>query len=245
MTVEQVWQYGAELGAKYYCSSRGGAVCLDEEARSYLIDFGVCNADYDGSLGARDNASYVQYVADGAPVWELSFLGMTYRAFRADLYDFGAFDPGAEPARFGNMGAAERIERDPIDPTAAQPLPLELELRYLPLDALRVAGTQIVMADPDALGDYAAILVSPSGEQTALELFYYTANDALEKIQSAGEPVAAGVAQKINGAIAAVPGGTIAFLDGWISLSGLPAGEYALYLQLNGATYDTGMSLTL
>lgn len=244
MTVEQVWQYGKELGAKYYCSSRSGVICLDETSDSYLVDFGVCAVDYDGSLGVPGNCTYVQYVVDDAPVWELSYLGMTYRAFRGNLYDFGGhFDLTAAPVRHGRMSGSPALDMT-VDLETAEALVLPLEIRMLPYNALRVAGNQIVATPPEGLGRYAVILVDSEGRQTAFDLFYYTAQDSLKKLQKAAEPVAPAAVKQLTEAVAANPDGTTVFLDAWVSTYDLPAGSYQLYLLLNDALFDTGLDVT-
>ena len=47
MTMEQVWQHGKELGAKYFVESMSGVQVLEAEKGAYLLTFAICNAEYD------------------------------------------------------------------------------------------------------------------------------------------------------------------------------------------------------
>ena len=213
MTVEQVWQYGKELGAKYYSNSRSGVIATDEEKNAFFINFGICNTNWDGSLDSNAICTYIQQIENDELVWELAYTGLTYRAFRADPYAVaGNFDLSAQPAWHGSMADSIVLDKAYETENAAE-LSMNAEITDYPFEALRIAGTYVEPADAE-LADYAVILVDANGAQTAFDLHYYTSN---------------------------AEDGTLITLDGWVSTTGLEPGAYDLYLVINGAVCDTGM----
>lgn len=96
MTVEQVWEYGRERGARRYAESMSGVECLDEASETYFITDSGCKAEFDEIPDNEGVRTYMSIVQGGETVWELSEAGYTYRAFRANLYDaLGGFDVSA------------------------------------------------------------------------------------------------------------------------------------------------------
>jgi len=215
MTVEQVWQYGKELGAKYYSNSRSGVIATDEEKNAYFINFGICNSNWDGSKDANPICTYFQQIENDELVWELAYTGMTYRAFRGNPYEMGGnYDVSASAAWFGNPGASIPLEGMVIDTSAAENAFEAAKVSDYPFDAIRIEGSYIEK-DAENLGDYAVVLVDSEGGQHAFDLHYYTSN---------------------------AEGGTLITLDGWVSTAGLADGAYELYLVINGTVCDTGLT---
>ena len=220
MTVEQLWQYGKELGAESFSVAMCGVDILNEENRNYLITHSLCNAAFDPDIengaGFRTQLHMIQ---DGEMVWEMSYqlngvLGTSYRAYRTDLYAAASgYDVHAAGERFGNMGEMQRLDIEADIGNAAE-LPASLSVAAHAFDAIRVSGNYV---DPDAeLGKFAAVLVNEAGEQLAFSLHQFSS---------------------------AVEAGTLVTLDGWISTAGLAAGRYELFLIINDTAFDTGCTV--
>ncbi len=216
MTVEQLWQYGKELGPKYYSNSRSGVICTDEEKEAFFINFGICNTNWDGSLDSNAICTYIQCIEQDQLVWELAYTGLTYRAFRADPYAAGGnYDVHATAKWHGSMGDSIPLEGVWMYSDSYEPLPDYVTIEDYPFEAIRISGSYVEENAAD-LQAYAAVLTDESGEQFTYDLHYYTSN---------------------------AEGGTLVTLDGWISTTGLPAGDYSLFLIINGVPCDTGYSV--
>lgn len=216
MTVEQLWQYGKELGPKYYSNSRSGVICTDEEREAFFINFGICNTNWDGSLDSNAICTYIQCIEQDQLVWELSYTGLTYRAFRADPYAVGGnYDVHAAAKWHGSMGDSIPSENVLMHRDSHEPLPDYVNIMDYPFEAIRISGSYVEESTAD-LQAFAVVFESKSSEQYPYDLHYYTSN---------------------------AEGGTLVTLDGWISTTGLPAGNYGVYLLIDGVSYDTGYSL--
>lgn len=219
MTVEQVWQYGKELGAQYFADSRSGVECIDEATNSYLVNFGICNTNWDGSKDKNAICTYMHHIQNDELVWELAYTGMTYRAFHGAPYAFaGNFDVAAKAQWYGDMSDTPVLEGYAANLENALPLEIQASVTNHPFEAIRIAGTYISEKAADALDSHVVVLADENGNQNAYDLTYYTSN---------------------------AEGGTLITLDAWISTTGLAAGDYAIYLVIDGATYDTGYSVAI
>lgn len=213
MTVEQLWQYGKELGPKYYSNSRSGVICTDEEKDAFFINFGICNTNWDGSLDSNAICTYIQCIEQDQLVWELSYTGLTYRAFRADPYAAGGnYDVHAAAKWYGSMGEPIPVEGVWMYADSSEALPDYVTVEAYPFEAFRVSGSYVEENATD-LQAFRAVLTNDVGEQYSYDLHYYTSN---------------------------ADGGTLVTLDGWISTTGLAEGSYDLYLIINGMVCDTG-----
>lgn len=219
MTIEQVWSYGAQYGAEYYCSVISGVQCLDEANEAYLINYGSVNPDY-GEAPYTENVygTRIQYVVGDELVWEMSMRGGSYRCYRYDPYfNLGGSDVRAAGQWHGDQGVTPELEGVAADLEGARELPEGVTLQLKPFGALNVSG-RCVLQDAQALADSAVVLVDANGVQRAYA-FNYTS--------------------------VAIESGTLVMPKAWVSTNGLPEGTYRIYLLLGGACYDSGVSLNL
>ncbi len=168
-TVEQVWEYGEELGSKYYAGSMSGVQLLDETTMSFLVDFGTCTS------GDRD-VTYIQYLVEGTPIWELEYYGSsTYRAYRYSLYQDCTYDPSVKGNWKGDMGETvelEGVEANLEDCAAAAE---DLSVQLYPYQALYISG-RLPWEGEEGPEEFAVVLVAQDGSQRAYDVAYTTVN---------------------------------------------------------------------
>ena len=211
MTVEQVWSYGKELGPKYYAGHMSGVQLLDEASMSFLVDFGTCTSE-------DREVTYIQYLVEGTPIWELEYYGSTtYRAYRYSLYQDCVYDPSVKASWKGDMGETVELEDVQADCEAAVAAPQGLSVQLFPFDALYFSGS-FSWESENAPEACAVVLVAEDGTQRAYDLAYTTGN---------GQD------------------GLILRPSRWVSVLNLPEGEYGVYLVMEDTTYDTGYDLSL
>ncbi|MDO5423373.1 MAG: aryl-sulfate sulfotransferase [Eubacteriales bacterium] len=116
MTVQQVWSYGKERGAKWYSSFISGASYLSED--NYWITSGGIGYDaeldsYDltvAQVTAGEHHTYLDQVKDGELVYELFLPILTYRSIRMSLYPeedtYSVYERGKY---LGNLGTVPQF----------------------------------------------------------------------------------------------------------------------------------------
>ncbi|MBQ8507883.1 MAG: aryl-sulfate sulfotransferase [Clostridia bacterium] len=222
MTVEQLWQYGKEWGSETFSLAMCGIDILDEESRHYLVAHSLCNAAFDPDIeNGAGFRTQLHMIKDGEMVWEMSYqlnglLGTSYRAYRTDLYEAAAgYDVYAQYESYGDMGRMAQLDTT-ADLANPAAMPDTASVSAYAFQAFRVSGNYIEAAE--MTGEYAVVLVDADGMQTAFDLHNFSSD---------------------------VEGGKLVTLDAWISTVGLDAGEYAVYLVMNGSAYDTGVSVAV
>ena len=210
MAVEQVWDYGKDLGAECYAGSMSGVQCLDAEKGRYLLTFGTC-VDAEG-----ETATHIQLIENDACYWQMDYRGSsTYRGYRYPLYG-GIYTPDVAGAWRGYISETEQLSGIAVDTANASPAPEGVQVTLFPFGAVRFSGGFTVPADVE-LPDYVVALAGEVGEPLCFDLGY--------NINNAQDGV------RVN-------------LSRWVSLKGIPAGEYHIYIVGDG-TFDTGKTVTV
>ena len=117
----------------------------------------------------------------------------------------------------GDLSVTPEIEADPVDLSAAQPLPEGIKTGLYPFGALFISGT-FTVADETALENAAVVLIDGAGAQRAYDF---------------------------NETHIARDGGVLVLPKSWVSTLGLAEGEYAVYLVLGDSLYDAACSVSV
>lgn len=165
-TVEQIWEYGRELGAVCYSSSMSGVQVLDEASGRFLVTFGTCvNAE-------GETAVHIKYIEDNACFWSMDYAGSSaYRSYRYNLCQEGMYNPRVRGLWHGDMGVTAQVSgvELQLDEAAAAPDGVKVEL--FPFSALRFSGSFDV-EDESLLTDYTVALVASNGTTRRYDLGY-------------------------------------------------------------------------
>ena len=167
-TVEQVWEYGEELGSSRYASFMSGVQLLDEASQSFLVDFGTCKNE-------KGFASYVEYLVEGELIWKLECNAMTYRSYRYNLYQDCVYDPSVQGNWKGNLGETVQLQGVTADVEGAQPALEGLSIQLYPYQALYISGN-LPWEGEEGPETCAVVLVAQDGSQLAYDLGYTTNN---------------------------------------------------------------------
>lgn len=174
--------------------------------------------DFGTCESERGTETYIHYIVGDEPIWEMNYTGSsTYRAYRYALYQDAAYDPRAKGNWLGDLGETVALEGVEMDAEGARTMPEGVRIEYYPFGALRVAGA-FAPEGGEAPERCALVLVQGDGVQRAYDVAYTVSKGA---------------------------DGTLVRPSRWISTTPLPEGEYALYLWIDGESFDTGLSLNL
>ena len=208
MTVEQVWQYGKELGQPYYASIMSGVHPLDGEAGTMLIDFGTCKEASAGQGGGmKGNITKMRYLDHDRLVWEMQYRGgPTYRAFRLNPYEIETGGVGVKGSWMGGLGVTKEIEA--TVPGTNSPAPDGITVESYPFKAIRITGALRVKEKELETAPYVVLTVG--GKQQCYAL-YYTKTDVEED--------------------------KLLTLNTWISPEDFPEGPCEIMLVINGTGY--------
>lgn len=164
-----------------------------------------------------ETRTWVQYLREDQPVWELSYRGSsTYRSYLYPIYG-GQYDPSVSGKWHGDMGQTVRLSDISLPDSDEGQAPDGVKVELYPFEALRFSGS-FEVENEEALTDYAVALVGDAGEPLFFDLGY---------TKSKGQE---GV--RVN-------------LSRWVSLKGLPAGDYAIKLVIGPKLLNTNRTVTI
>jgi PBP1b-binding outer membrane lipoprotein LpoB len=226
MTIQQIWEYGKEVGPSVYSEWISGAIELNDDPKNIWVTFGANlynpeKKDYD--YGPNDmfiqgivQSSKIVQVKDNKLVYKLTLPHLTYRTLREEPYaDTGVYDVTAKGTFMGNLGVSQPAAAT-VDLTNAElnqdisftldPTKLTLKASYNPESAQNLPDSYLVLNKADG------------------------SNLVYKLTQSATTDKAGKVTASVNG---------------WISTYGLEGQAYNIYAVLGGTAYNTGKQLDI
>lgn len=224
-TIEQVWEYGKELGREFYSSFISGAVSLNNDPEDIWITSGANfynsgEDSYDYGPEAAYNPELVKstniiQVKDNKPVYQIKLNISTYRTLRLSPYkEAGAHDTAIKGEYLGTLGVSKTADAN-IDTANAQPA----ENCTVSLDPTKLTlSASYTIASADDLKDSYIVLRKEDG--TILP--YNTQQSTSEK-----------------------DNGVTVITSGYISTEGLEGASYDVYVILGGKAYNTGYKIGL
>lgn len=224
MTIEQVWQYGKELGGEYYSEWISGAISLNDDPNNIWITFGanLYNPEEDSyDYGPADmfmegimQTTKIVQVKGNKPVYNMKLNHLTYRSFRSSLYEnINNFDIKAEGKYLGSLGTTKPLDIN-IELSNAQNTQSTINLDPTKL----TLSTSYTIPSKEELEDSYFVLRKEDGTTMA----YKTEQTLLEKENEVTVQV-----------------------TGWISTTGLEGAAYDVYVSLGGTVYNTGYRVEL
>ena len=215
MTAEQVWEYGKELGATYFASIMSGATPLNGSGSKMLVDFGTCKADESAAGGGY-----------GGNITRLCLLDEDRLVWQMQ-YSGG---PTYRAFRIAPYDLA------PWDVQAAGVWLGDLgETAQIPAAEAEQSA--------DALPGEAAIERYPFNAIHVTGALAWDESEPQLSLALKSEDGQAAFA--LNFTKSESESGVTLNLNKWISLNGIPAGEYGVFMVANGAEYDLGEMLTI
>ena len=219
-TIEQVWQYGKELGGQFYSEWISGAESLDDSSSNIWITAGsnlynLEKGDYDYgpqhmfAPGIIQSTNIVQ-VKDNQPVYKMKPNFLTYRSLRLLPYeDAGAYDVSAAGQYLGSLGVTGTVDMEVKLGNASS-----LENCTVSLDPVKLTYTAAydIAAKDDLKDDY---LVLRRADGT---IFAYQAQQSTVENED----------------------NVTVNVSGWVSMDGLTGTAYDVFLILNNKAYNTG-----
>jgi len=212
MTIEQVWEYGKDLGKEWYSPYISGMSYLGTD--TYWITSGANR--YDAVNDTYDNPPYVtgdlvkksyhNQVIEDQLVYELTIPALSYRSIRMSLYpsDY-TFDLEAEGDYIGTLGAVNTTDNPSVNMEDAKSVDFELTTIKKTYDRFIVSGTWASTGE-----DAVLVLVDEEGNMTSFSLTSMTATEDSEMFSV------------------------------WITEESVEQGHsYDIYLYNNGTLYDT------
>ena len=225
MTIEQVWQYGKELGPKFYSEWISGAIELDNDPNNIWVTAGsnLYNPEedsydygpFDSFLPGLIHSANIAQVKDNKVVYELKLDHLAYRTLRLSPYeDLYGFDITTSGKYLGNLGNQSTVDVDIDLATAeeAQNVTVSLDPTKMTLTASYTIPTE------DDLKDSYIVLAKEDGSYLAFETNQSTVegeNDVTVNV------------------------------DGWVSTANAAGSAYDVYIVLGGSLYNTGYQLDL
>ncbi len=225
MTIEQVWQYGKELGPKFYSEWISGAIELDNDPNNIWITAGANlynpeedSYDYgpfDSFLPGLIQSTNIAQVKNNKVIYELKLDHLTYRTLRLSPYkDLFGFDIAKSGKYLGNQGdqSTEDVEINLATAEEAQNVTVSLDPTKMTLSASYTIPTQ------EDLKDSYIVLAKEDGTY----LTFATNQSTVEGEENVKVTV-----------------------DGWVSSAAVEGSAYDVYIVLGGNLYNTGYQLDL
>ena len=225
MTIEQVWEYGKELGGEFYSEWVSGAISLENNPNNIWVTSGanLYNPDEnDYDYGPSDMfksglipSTNIFQVKDNKLVFKMKLDFLSYRTLRLSPYhDTGNYDVTLDGQYLGNLGISTPVDVE-IDLTKVDPA----ENCTLSLDPTKLTfSASYTTNNADELEDSYLVLRRGDGTVTV-----YPAQQSTTESSEA-------VTVKVNG---------------WISTKGLSGASYDIYVVLGGKVYNTGYKAVL
>ena len=224
MTIEQVWEYGKELGGKFNSEWVSGAISLKNDPNDIWITSGanLYNPDQDDyDYGPEDMftnglvpSTNIVQVKNNKPVYQMKLNFLSYRSLRLSPYgDVGTYDVIAAGQYLGDLGVTDMVANIDADVTNAE----LLNDVKVSLDPIKLAySTNYNIPSEDDLKDSYLVLRKTDGTM----IIY----DAQQSTKVNKEDFTVNV-------------------NGWVSTKGLSGSTYDVYLILGGKSYNTGYNI--
>lgn len=225
MTIEQVWEYGKELGGAFNSEWVSGAISLNNDPDNIWItsganlyqpdtdsyDYGPSDMFEDGLIKSTN----IVQVYNNKPVYLMKLDFLSYRSLRLSPYEeINAFDVTAQGKYLGNLGITDTVDMD-IDLSNAE----TLKDSTLTLDPVKLTySANYRIKKDDKLQDSYFILRKTDGTVQV-----YTAQQSTTDNK---DDITVNV-------------------SGWVSTNGLSEASYDIYLSLGGIIYNTGYKIDL
>lgn len=226
MTIQQIWEYGKEVGPEFYSEWISGAIELNADPKNIWATFGANlynqeknNYDYGpGDMFAPGivQSSKIVQVKDDKLVYKLTLPHLTYRTLREEPYaDTGVYDITAKGTYMGSLGVSQ--------PAAATVDLTNAELNQgitLTLDPTKLTLTSSYNPESaENLPDSYLVLNKADGSNIVYKLTQSVTTNKDGKVTAS--------------------------VNGWISTTGLEGQVYNLYVVMGGTAYNTGKQLEI
>ncbi len=224
MTIEQVWEFGKELGGEFNSEWVSGAISLENDPNNIWITSGanLYNPDednYDYGPASMFTPGLVQstriyQVKENQVVYKMHLNFLSYRTLRLSLYGVGNYNVSAEGSYLGSLGVTSTadINVDLTNAEAADNCTLTLDPVKMTVKASYTIPTM------DDLKDSYLVLVKSDG--TAISY------NTLQTTTQGDENVTVNV-------------------NGYISTEGITGTTYDIYVVLGENVYNTGYKAEL